>query len=336
MAVEEKLNNKEFAAAEVVGAPPVVAVLIPCFNEAMTIADVVRQFRAQLPEAMIYVFDNNSVDGTAAEAQKAGATVFREARQGKGFVVQSMFRKIEADIYIIVDGDGTYPADLARKMIAPIRLGEADMVIGSRLHQTARSQFRFLNRFGNRLFKSLLNQIFRVRLTDLLSGYRVFSKRLVRGLPLFGGGFETEVEMTIKALERGFVIMEVPVNLGRRPAGSHSKIRVVQDGFLILRTMLTLFRDYRPLTFFGGLGLVFEGLGLIPALLVLKNFLETGLVLRLPLALLAVALILIGAMLMVVGIVLHTISRRFFELDYQVRAFVDEFYDERTGQRKNK
>lgn len=329
MAVEMKLKEWRTEREPLSEEKLAVAVVIPCFNEALTIASVVRQFHAQLPDASIYVFDNNSSDGTSQEAYKAGALVFHEPRQGKGFVVQSMFRKVDADIYVIVDGDGTYPADVVQEMVEPVRRGDADMVIGSRLHRTAQSHFRILNRFGNRLFKFFLNRIFGVSLTDLLSGYRVFSKRLVRGLPLFGGGFETEVEMTIKALERGFAIREVPVNLGRRPAGSHSKIRIVQDGFLIMRTMLTLFRDYRPLTFFGGWGLVFVALGMIPGALVVQSYLKTGLVLRLPFAVLAVALVLIGVLLAVVGVILHTISRRFFELDYQVRSFVDELYDEK-------
>ncbi|MDD5544573.1 MAG: glycosyltransferase [Acidobacteriia bacterium] len=327
MAVEIKLNEWRTEREPLPVEKPKVAVVIPCFNEALTIGDVVRQFHAQMPDASIYVFDNNSSDGTSEEARKAGALVFHETRQGKGFVVQSMFRKVDADIYVIVDGDGTYPAEVVEEMVEPVRRGDADMVIGSRLHRTARSHFRLLNRFGNRLFKFFLNRIFGVSLTDLLSGYRVFSKRLVRGLPLFGGGFETEVEMTIKALERGFAIREVPVNLGRRVDGSHSKIRIVQDGFLIMRTMLTLFRDYRPLTFFGGWGLVFVALGMIPGGFVIQNYLQTGLVFRLPLAVLAVALVLIGVLLAVVGVILHTISRRFFELDYQVRTYMDELYD---------
>jgi glycosyltransferase involved in cell wall biosynthesis len=310
-----------------------IALLIPCFNEETTIADVVRKFRMHLPDAAVYVFDNNSSDQTVEEARKAGATIFHEPRQGKGYVIQSMFRKVDADIYVMVDGDGTYPADVIESLIEPIRRGEADMVIGSRLHQRAKSEFRFLNRFGNRLFQILLNRIFGVKLTDLLSGYRVFSKRLVRGLPLFGGGFETEVEMTIKALERGFQISEVPVNLGRRPAGSHSKIRLVQDGVLILRTILTFFRDYRPLSFFGGLGVLLILIGCIPGVLVIQNFLETGLVYRMPSALLAVGLVLIGVISIVVGIILNTISRRFRELDFQIHAYTNDSFIERDRDR---
>src|SRR2546421_6489910 len=198
---------------------PRIAILIPCYNEEITIADVVRQFREQLPEAAIYVFDNNSSDRTVEEARAAGAIVQRERRQGKGYVVQAMFHQVEADIYIMVDGDRTYPAADVHRLIAPILSGDADMVVGSRLHHDARSQFRLLNRFGNRLFQMVLNWLFHVRLTDILSGYRAFSQRFVKDIPLFYGGFEVETELTIKALERRHRIVEVPVNLGQRPEG---------------------------------------------------------------------------------------------------------------------
>jgi len=307
---------------------PTIAVLIPCYNEEATVAEVVRQFQSQLPTADVFVFDNNSTDDTVAEAVRAGAIVFHEPKQGKGYVIQSMFRKIEADIYVIVDGDGTYPADAIARLIEPIRSGQADMVIGSRLHQMATSEFRLLNRFGNRLFRLMLNSIFSVRLTDLLSGYRVFSKRVVRGLPLFGGGFQTETEMTIKALERGFTVVELPVNLTHRISGSRSKIRIVPDGFLIVSTILALFRDYRPFTFFGGLGVILIVLGCIPGTWVFIEYLKTGLVPHLPSAILAMGMVLSGLIFVLVGLILHTISRRFQELDVQLQSFAE---DQRHG-----
>ncbi|MEP7271140.1 MAG: glycosyltransferase family 2 protein [Acidobacteriota bacterium] len=300
---------------------PRVAVLIPCYNEEQTIAEVVRDFRRNLPEADIFVFDNNSSDRTVEMARAAGATVRSERRQGKGYVVQAMFRDVQADLYIMVDGDTTYPADVVRKLMAPVERREADMVIGSRLHDAASSQFRVLNRLGNLLYRWLLNSIFGVRLTDLLSGYRVFSRRLVGSLPLVGGGFETEAEMTIKAIERGFTIVEVPVNLTSRPDGSHSKIRLVQDGWLILSTILTLFRDYKPLTFFGAIGIVFVILGLIPGGAVIIAYVKTGLVPRLPSVVLGVGLVLIGVVSIFTGLILHTIARRFQELDRQLQLF---------------
>jgi glycosyltransferase involved in cell wall biosynthesis len=310
--------------------PETIAVLIPCYNEETTIAEVVRQFREQLPDSEIYVFDNNSSDRTVEQATEAGAKVFHEKRQGKGYVVQSMFQRVDANIYVLVDGDGTYPAELVNTLLEPIRRGEADMVIGSRLHENANSDFRFTNRLGNYLFRFLLNRIFRVRLTDLLSGYRVFGRRLVRGLPLFGGGFETEAEMTIKALARGFSIVEIPVSLKHRPAGSHSKIRVMQDGLVILGTILTLFRDYKPLTFFGGFGIAVIFLGCIPGALVIVEYWKTGLVPRLPSAVLAVGLMLSGTISIVVGLILHTISRRFQELDFQLQSFAEDALRQRS------
>ncbi len=301
-----------------------IVVLVPCFNEERTVGEVVRQFREELPEATIWVFDNNSTDGTAAAAREAGASVAFERRQGKGYVVQTMFRKVDADFYVLVDGDGTYPASEVRKLLAPVLAGEADMVIGSRLHAGSSSEFQRRNRFGNLLFRRLLNSIFGVHITDLLSGYRVFSRRLVRGVPLFGGGFETEAEMTIRAVERGFVIEEVPCDLRQRPAGSHSKIRIVQDGLLILRTILTLYRDHRPLAFFGCLGTAAVVLAFGPGAWVLDDFLRTGQVLRLPSAFVAVGLGLTGLILFVVGLILHTITRRFNEVLEQVQRLSDE------------
>jgi glycosyltransferase involved in cell wall biosynthesis len=303
---------------------PTVAVLIPCYNEELTVAGVIAQFRAELPEADIYVFDNNSTDRTVELARAAGAHVRFEPRQGKGYVVQAMFRQVQADIYVMVDGDATYPPGEVHKLIAPVLHDEADMVVGSRLHDDAQSQFKSLNRLGNRMFLSVLNRTFKVRITDMLSGYRAFNRRFVKGLPLFGGGFETETELTIKALDRGYRIVEVPVNLTPRPEGSFSKIRIVNDGMRILNTILVLFRDYKPLTFFGALGAALIGLGFIPGLVVIFEFFETGLVLRLPSAVLAVGLCLAGMLSITVGLVLHTIVRRSQEFDYQLRVLADE------------
>lgn len=306
-----------------------VAVLIPCYNEEATIADVVHKFRAVLPEAEICVFDNNSSDGTADAARRAGASVYFERRRGKGYVVQAMFRKIQADLYLVVDGDGTYPAGAASSLMQPVLRHEADMVIGSRLATSANSQFRWLNRAGNRFFLVLLNLIFGVRLTDLLSGYRCFSRRLVRGLPLFGGGFETEAEMTIKALQRGFTITEVPIDLVARPPGSRSKIRLVHDGFVILNCMLVLLRDYKPLTFFGGVGILLWTAGLIPAILSALRFSRTG---SLPAfqCLIAALFLSAGAASATVGLVLHSIARRFQELDHQIQTLADDLRRENS------
>jgi hypothetical protein len=299
-----------------------IAVLIPCYNEALTIAQVVGAFREQLPNAQIVVCDNNSTDQTAMIAGSAGALVLRERRQGKGYVMQSMFRSVDADIYVMVDGDGTYPAEAVHQIVEPVQSGQADMVIGSRLQTGAVSQFKSLNLFGNRMYLFVLKALFGVRLTDLLSGYRSFSRRLVRSLPLRGGGFQTEAEMTIKALERGFPIIEVPVSLGVRPPGSSSKIRIVNDGLLILGSMFGLLRDYKPLTFFGAAGGFLIMLSAILGTAVLREYIQTGLVPHLPTAILAVGLTLSGLILLLAGLVLHTIARRFQELDQHLQTMI--------------
>lgn len=301
-----------------------VAVLIPCYNEERTIGDVVKQFQAQLPAASIYVFDNNSSDQTAARAEAAGAQVFYERRQGKGYVTQAMFRQVDADVYVIVDGDGTYPADAVHRLLAPILNEEADMVVGSRLHAESKSEFKQLNALGNWLVLRVLNSIFRVKLTDILSGYRAFNRKFVKRLPLFGGGFEIETELTIKAIERGFRIIEIPINLTHRPPGSHSKIKFFRDGVIIINTILALFRDYKPLTFFGATGLALLALALIPGLIVIVEFINTGLVPRLPAAVLAVGLVLCGLLSITVGLILHSIARRAQEFEYQLQVLAEE------------
>jgi glycosyltransferase involved in cell wall biosynthesis len=305
-------------------APVRVAILIPCYNEEQTIGDVVIQFRAQLPAAAIYVFDNNSSDQTATRARAAGAEVFHEWRQGKGYVTQSMFRQVDADAYVIVDGDGTYPADAVHRLLGPVLSDEADMVVGSRLHAQSQSEFKQLNAFGNRMVLALLNLIFRVKLTDILSGYRAFNRKFVKGLPLFGGGFEIETELTIKAIGRGFRIKEIPINLTRRPPGSHSKIKFFRDGVIIINTILALFRDYKPLTFFGGMGLVLLALALIPGSIVIVQFINTGLLTRLPLAVLSVGLVLCGLLSVTVGLILHSIARRAQEFEHQLQVLAEE------------
>ena len=297
-----------------------IAVLIPCYNEEMTVGDVVTQFRTQLPSATVYVFDNNSSDHTADRAIAAGATVFHEQRQGKGYVTQAMFRQVDADVYVMVDGDGTYPASAVHSLLAPILRGKADMVVGSRLHAQSSSEFRQLNALGNRLVLRLLNSIFRVKLTDILSGYRSFTRKFVKGLPLFGGGFEIETELTIKAIERGFRIVEVPINLTHRPAGSHSKIKFFRDGVIILNTVLALFRDYKPLTFFGSTGLLLFALALIPGLVVIFEFINTGHVPRVLSAVIALALVSCGLLSLTVGLILHSIARRAQEFEHQLQV----------------
>ena len=302
-----------------------IAVLIPCYNEEKTVASVVRDFKTQLPDADIYVYDNNSTDRTAAVARQAGALVYSEKRQGKGNVVRTMFRKVEADIYVMVDGDGTYPAAQVHNLIGPIVSGEADMVCGSRLHPQARSDFKRLNWFGNKIFLYLLNFIFKVRITDILSGYRAFSRNIVKSLPILSRGFEIETELTVKAIERHYRIVEIPVDLVSRPEGSLSKIRIARDGLLILNTIFALLRDYKPLTAFGAVGLFFVLLGFIPGVIVVQEFFKTGYITHIPSAILAVGLVLTGMLIAFSGLILHTIARRFQELDFQLQN-MNEMY----------
>jgi hypothetical protein len=312
-----------------------IAVLIPCYNEEKTIASVVASFVRELPRASVYVFDNASTDRTAELAERAGAVVLREPRRGKGYVVQSMFRRVNADVFVMVDGDETYPPELVHRLIAPILSGEADMVVGSRLHRQTDSDFRQINRSGNRLVLAMLNSFFGVELTDILSGYRAFSRKFVKSLPIFGGGFEIETELTIKAISRGFRIVEVPTPLRARPEGSHSKIRLFRDGFLIINTILALFRDYKPLTFFGLAGLFVLLVGVVPGVVVAFEVIQQQTTQRPLLAVGSITLIVCGLLLIAVGLVLHSIARRAQEFEYQMQVMIDEVRDavrERHGQ----
>jgi len=311
------------------------AILIPCYNEELTVADVVQQFRQELPNAAIYVYDNNSSDGTVERAVAAGATVCFEPRQGKGYVIQSMFRQIEADVYVLVDGDGTYPAGAVHRLIAPILRNEADMVIGSRLHLQSESTFKIVNRFGNGLFVGVLSSLFGVRLSDLLSGYRAFNRSFVKWLPLVGGGFEIETELTIKALERGYRVVEVPVDLSARPAGSYSKIRVFSDGFMIFNTIFALARDYKPLTVFGGVGLLLILAGLVVGLVAVLQT-PTATPRAIPPAMVAGGLLLSGMLSSAVGLILHTVVRRFQDLERQLRTLGDALIAARSATQDGK
>lgn len=300
-----------------------IVVLIPCLNEEKAINKVVHDFKNELPEADIIVFDNASTDSTVTMAQQAGARVIPEQRRGKGFVVQSMFQKIDADIFIIVDGDDTYPADRVHSLLEPVLAGQADMVVGSRITPSHSSQFRFINLLGNKFYLYAINLIFNTKLTDILSGYRCMNRRFVKGIPIFVTGFEVEVELTIKSLERGYRIVEVPVNLRNRPEGSHSKIRVLSDGFKILWALLALFRDYKPLTFFGSIGLFCILLSLIPGFNVIYEYLAYQYIYKVPSTVLAIGLVLTGMGSIAIGLILHTINRRIQELEYYYRVLVE-------------
>jgi glycosyltransferase involved in cell wall biosynthesis len=302
-----------------------IAILIPCLNEALSIHKVIEDFGTELPEAEICVFDNNSTDDTARIAQETKAIVYTETRKGKGYVLQSMFQQVEADVYVLVDGDDTYPPQAVHRLLAPILADEADMVVGSRLQKGTQSQFNVLNRLGNWFFALILNLFFGTRLTDILSGYRAFNRRFVKGMPLFSGGFEIETELTIKAIQRGYRILEIPVDLKRRTEGSKSKIHLVRDGFLIMAMIMSLFRDYKPLTFFGIFGLVLFCAGMISITIIgnTSDLAGESVLLR-PGTVLSIVAILASLLAMSIGMILHTIDRRFQEFETHIRSMAQK------------
>jgi hypothetical protein len=296
-----------------------IAVLIPCLNEEKTIDKVVKDFRCELPDAEIHVFDNASTDATPRIAEEAGAIVHRENRRGKGRVVQTMFETVDADIYIMVDGDDTYPAEAVHNLLADVLAGEVDMMVGSRF-LCRDSSFRPLNYAGNQLFLRTINALFGTRLTDVLSGYRVMSRRFVKELPLFVTGFEIEVEMTIKALGRGYRLQEKPARLRDRPEGSCSKLRKFRDGCRILWTIFALTRDYKPMTTFGILGGIAVFLGLWMGMMAGKEPVAAALASGSLSALLSLGLVVSGMLAITAGMMLHILNRRFQEIDHLLRA----------------
>jgi glycosyltransferase involved in cell wall biosynthesis len=287
---------------------PTVAVLVPCFNEAAAIATVVAAFRAALPDATVYVYDNNSTDRTAAVARDAGAVVRRETLQGKGHVIRRMFSDIEADIYVLVDGDDTYDAGAAPAMVRRLLDEQLDMVNGARVTDRALA-YRRGHRLGNRALSGLVASIFGNRLRDLLSGYRVLSRRFVKSFPALATGFETETELTVHALELCMPLAEVDTRYKERPAGSVSKLRTYRDGWRILRLIVVLAKQERPLAFFSAIALVLALLGLAAAVPVMATYVRTGLVPRLPTAVLATGLEILAALAFTCGLILDTVSR---------------------------
>ncbi|MGN6570721.1 MAG: glycosyltransferase family 2 protein [Pseudolabrys sp.] len=285
-----------------------VAVLVPCYNEAVAVAQVVRDFAAALPQATIFVYDNNSTDDTVAVARAAGAAVFREPRQGKGFVVRRMFTDVEADIYVLVDGDATYDAPSAPRMIARLIEDRCDMIVGTRVDQAV-AAYRAGHRTGNKLLTGAVAGVFGRTFTDMLSGYRVFSRRFVKSFPLLSAGFEIETELTVHALELGLAVAEIETPYYARPEGSESKLSTWSDGFRILWTIIQLYRSERPMRFFGAFAVLFAVAALGFAVPVFITYAETGLVPRLPTAVLSTGLMLAAFLSFAVGLILDTVSR---------------------------
>jgi glycosyltransferase involved in cell wall biosynthesis len=288
--------------------PLETAVLIPCLNEAGGIAQVVKAFRAALPDATIYVYDNASVDDTAAVAAAAGAEVRREPLRGKGNVVRRMFADIEADIFVMVDGDGTYDASSAPAMIEKLRSGHLDMVCGKRV-ESGDNAYRSGHRFGNRLLTGLVATIFGDRLSDILSGYRVLSRRFVKSFPALSSGFEIETELTVHALDLRAPVAEVATPYGNRSAGTASKLNTYRDGFRILRVIARLFKEERPFAFFSWIALALAATSVVLAVPLITTFLETGLVPRVPTAILSTGLMLVAVLSFACGLILDTVTR---------------------------
>lgn len=291
-----------------------LAVVIPCYNEEPTIGKVVADFRRELPDARIFVIDNNSSDRSAVVAAEAGATVLREPRQGKGYVVESMLARVEADVYVMVDGDDTYPAESVHALLRPVLEGEADMSVGARLQHFTAQSFRPLHIFGNKLVRSLVNWMAGARLTDIMSGYRALSRRLADRVPLTSVGFEVETELTVQALFQRLRIVEIQVPYRERITGSFSKLRTFHDGFRVLWTIFTLFRSFKPLTFFGGLGLILFAAALAVGLPALVGRADHRPGDRLTTAVVTTGLALMAAGSAFVGIVLHAMNWRFLEV----------------------
>jgi len=284
-----------------------IAVLIPCYNEAASIGEVVKQFRVTLPNARIYVYDNNSYDNTASVAREAGAIVRREPLQGKGHVVRRMFSDIEADVYVMVDGDATYDAAAAPRLVSRLIETQADMVVGARVTQE-KEAYRAGHRFGNKLLTGLVSGLFGDRFTDMLSGYRAFSRRFVKSYPALASGFETETELTVHALELDMITAEVQTSYGARRVGSVSKLSTVRDGIRILSTIGRLMRDERPLLFFGGISGAVALTSLVLGLPIISEYLQTGLVPRFPTAFLCGTLAVLSAISLVSGVILETVA----------------------------
>ena len=289
-----------------------IAVLIPCYNEEKTIKKVALNFQKELPNAQIYIYNNNSTDKTLKIANSIPNVIVRnEYKQGKGNVVRKMFQEINADIYVMVDGDNTYPAKAVHKLIEPIINKEADMVVGDRLSNGTykyenKRKFHFL---GNQLVKNIINILFKSKLNDIMSGYRVFNKKLVKSVPILSEGFELETELTLSCLDKRYIIKEIPINYKDRPKGSVSKLNTFKDGFKVLKTIFKIYKNYKPFRFFCLLSLFFLILGLTVGIPVIIEFIKTSYITKIPSSILATGLILMSCISFQSGLILDTIVK---------------------------
>ena len=293
----------------------IIAVLIPCYNESQTIDKVVKDYKKVLPEADIYVYDNNSSDHTDEIAKKAGAIVRYEYRQGKGNVIRTMFRELDYDCYLMIDGDDTYPAENAREMCDLVLSGKADMVVGDRLSSTYfKENKRMFHNMGNVVVRWFINTIFKNNIKDIMTGYRAFSYDFVKGFPILSKGFEIETEMTIHAVDKNFKIVEIPVQYRDRPAGSESKLNTISDGIKVLRTIGRLFEEYRPALFFNIIASIFFILFLIAFLPVVIEYFKTGSVPRFPTLIVSTLLGVITIVMWITGVILEIIAKKHKQL----------------------
>lgn len=288
-----------------------VAVLIPCYNEEQTIEKVIKDFRKELPEADIYVYDNNSKDRTSEIAIQNGAILVHEYKQGKGNVVRSMFYDIDADIYVMVDGDDTYPAKFVHELIKPVEQGQADMCIGDRLSNGTyqKENKRPFHEFGNNLVKKSINVLFRTNLKDIMTGYRAFNKKFVKNMPVMTPKFEIETEMSLYALDKGFVIKEIPIDYRDRPEGSVSKLNTVSDGIKVVKTIIKMYKNYKPLKFFTYIAVLVFLIGLIVGIPVIAEFIKTKYITKVPSAILATGLVTLSVIIGQCGVILDTVVK---------------------------
>lgn len=299
-----------------------VAVLIPCYNEALTIKKVINDFQNELPEADIYVYDNNSTDDTYQIALNEGVIVRKEPRQGKGNVIRQMFFDIDADYYLMVDGDDTYPAEAAHELLKALKENRADMVIGDRLSNGTyfEENKRAFHDVGNNLVKNTINQLYKANIKDVMTGYRGFNKLFVKSFPVMSSGFQIETEFTIHALDKRFKLVEIPIDYRDRPEGSESKLNTVSDGIKVLLTIVKMCKDYKPMLFFSIFTVFFFLLGLITGIPVISEFIKTGFITKLPSSVLATGLMTLALLLLITGLILDTVVTN-AKKDYELNLY---------------